>query len=49
VFEDNLLIALFWAPLIEYNIAGLQKTAGWVVDQTIGFGLLGIAKEGAYE
>jgi hypothetical protein len=49
VFEDNSLIALFWAPLVEYNVAGLQKMASWAVDQTIGFALLGIAKEGAYE
>jgi hypothetical protein len=49
VFEDNSLIALFWAPLVKYNIVGLQKMAGWAVNQTIGFALLGIAEEGAYE
>jgi hypothetical protein len=49
VFEDNSLVALFQAPLVEYNVMGLQKMAGWAVDQMIGFALLGIAEEGAYE
>jgi hypothetical protein len=49
VLEDRSLVALFWAPFIEYNVAGLQKTAGFAVDQAVGLALVGEAEERAYE
>ena len=49
MFDDCLLIVRFQAPLIKYDVARLQETASWAVDETISLALDGKSKECADE